>query len=229
MDIGQAVFDVIANPNVAYALLILGLLTLVVAFTVPGTGVLEVAAALCLILALLGLSRLPVNIAGLVLILAGIGMFIADVKLQSGLVALAGAVTLGVGSLFLFRPDERAFAVSWWLVLLVTGGSAIFFGLGMHRAIRAMQSRPVMAPENILGERGVIKSPLTAEANFTGTALIDSELWTVKSDESVSEGTPVVVVQAEGLTLFVRALPPSVLPPTSLRMDKVEKAEEEVK
>lgn len=206
MDIGQAVFDVISNPNIAYALLVLGLLTLVIAFTVPGTGLLEVGAGLCLLLALLGLSRLPVNIAGLLLILVGIGLFIADIQIQSGLVALGGAVILGIGSLFLFRPDERAFAVSWWLIMLASGGSAIFFGFGLHRALRAMQQRPVISQDNILGAHGVIKSPITPESQFTGTAQVAGELWTVKSDEPMSEGTPIVVVQIEGLTLFVRAL-----------------------
>lgn len=206
MDIGQAVFDVISNPNIAYALLVLGLLALVIAFTVPGTGLLEVGAGLCLLLALLGLSRLPVNLAGLLLILVGIGLFIADIQIQSGLVALGGAVILGIGSLFLFRPDERAFAVSWWLIMLVSGGSAIFFGFGLHRALRAMQQRPLISQDNLLGAHGVIKSPITPESQFTGTAQVAGELWTVKSDEPMSEGTPVVVVQIEGLTLFVRAL-----------------------
>ncbi len=206
MDIGQAVFDVIANPNIAYALLVLGLLALVIAFAVPGTGLLEIGAGLCLLLALLGLSRLPVNVAGLLLILVGIGLFIADIQIQSGLVALGGAVILGLGSLFLFRPDERAFAVSWWLIMLVSGGSAIFFGFGLHRALRAMQRRPVISQDNLIGAYGVIKSPITPESQFTGTAQVAGELWTVKSDEPIGEGAPVVVVLVEGLTLFVRAL-----------------------
>jgi membrane-bound serine protease (ClpP class) len=206
MDIGQAIFDAIASPNVAYLLLVLGLLALVMAFAFPGTGFLEVAAALCLILALLGLSRLPVNVAGLLLILVGIGLFIADLQIQSGLVALGGAIILGIGSVFLFRPDESAFAVSWWLIMLVSGGSALFFGLGLHRALRVMQMRPAFSQESLIGAQGVIKSPLTAESHFIGTAQVAGELWTVKSDEPLSEGTPIVVVHVEGLTLFVRAL-----------------------
>ncbi len=206
MDIGQAIFDAIASPNVAYLLLVLGLLALVMAFAFPGTGFLEVAAALCLILALLGLSRLPVNVAGLLLILVGIGLFIADLQIQSGLVALGGALILGIGSVFLFRPDESALAVSWWLIMLVSGGSALFFGLGLHRALRVMQMRPAFSQESLIGAQGVIKSPLTAESHFTGTAQVAGELWTVKSDEPLSEGTPIVVVHVEGLTLFVRAL-----------------------
>lgn len=217
MDIGQAVFDVIASPNVAYIMLVLGLLALVLAFAVPGTGFLEIAAGLCLILALLGLSRLPVNIAGLVLILVGIGMFIADLQLQSGLVALGGAMMLGLGSLFLFRPDPQAFAVSWWLILMVSGGSAAFFGFGLHRALRAMQRRPVISSDGILGARGFIKSPITPESSFTGTAQIEGELWTVRSDEPIAAGAPVIVVQVEGLVLFVRALAqPPQLPPSQL-------------
>ncbi len=206
MDIGQAVFDVIANPNIAYALLVLGLLALVMAFAVPGTGLLEIGAGLCLLLALLGLSRLPVNVAGLLLILVGIGLFIADIQIQSGLVALGGAVILGLGSLFLFRPDEQAFAVSWWLIMLVSGGSAIFFGFGLQRALRAMQQRPVISQDNLIGAHGVIKSPITPESQFVGTAQVAGELWTAKSDEPIGEGAPVVVVLVEGLTLFVRAL-----------------------
>jgi len=206
MDVGQAIFDVISSPNVAYLMLVLGLLALVMAFAFPGTGFLEIAAALCLILAFLGLSRLPVNIAGLLLILVGIGLFIADLQIQSGLVALGGAIILGIGSVFLFRPDESAFAVSWWLIMLVSGGSALFFGLGLHRALRVMQMRPAFSQESLIGAQGVIKLPLTAESQFTGTAQVAGELWTVKSDEPLNEGTPVVVVQVEGLTLFVRAL-----------------------
>ncbi len=225
MDIGQAVFDVISNPNIAYALLVLGLLTLVIAFAVPGTGFLEVGAGLCLLLALLGLSRLPVNIAGLLLILAGIGLLIADIQIQSGLVALGGAVILGIGSLFLFRPDERAFAVSWWLIVLVSGGSAIFFGFGLHRALQAMQRQPVFSQDSLLGAQGVVKSPLTAESGFLGTAQVAGELWTVKSDEPIGEGAPVVVVQVEGLTLFVRAL----AHPAGHLEEQVQAKEEETK
>jgi membrane-bound serine protease (ClpP class) len=113
MDFAQAIFDFIANPNVAYVLLILGLVSLVVAFTAPGTGFAEAAAALCIILALVGLSQLPVNIAGVLLILLGIGLFLADVKLQSGFVAVGGALTLGLGSLFLFRPDHGRLLRFW--------------------------------------------------------------------------------------------------------------------
>jgi membrane-bound ClpP family serine protease len=90
--------------------------------------------------------------------------------------------------------------------MLVSGGSALFFGLGLHRALRVMQTRPAFSQEELIGAQGVIKSALTPESQFTGTAQVAGELWTVKSDEPLSEGTPVVVVHVEGLTLFVRAL-----------------------
>jgi membrane-bound serine protease (ClpP class) len=205
MDAGQAFFEIIANPNVAYLLFILGLLAMVVALTVPGTGLVEVVAGVCLILAVVGLSRLPVNVAGIVLILLGIGLLIVDIKVQSGLVALGGALLLGAGSLFLFRPNEQAIAVSGWLIGLTTVGAAAFFGFGVNRAMRAMRLHPAMTEDNLIGIRGVIKAPLSASNHFTGAALIGSELWTVKSDRELNEGAPVVVERVEGLTLMVHS------------------------
>jgi membrane-bound serine protease (ClpP class) len=205
MDFAQAIFDFIANPNVAYVLLVLGLVSLVVAFTAPGTGFAEAAAALCLILALVGLSQLPVNIAGVLLILLGIGLFLADIKLQSGFVAIGGALMLGLGSLFLFRPDEQAVTVSWWLIALTTLGTAGFFGFGLNRALRAHRLPARVGADQLVGERGVIKTLALESNRLTGTAQVGSELWTVKADEPLAEGEEVIVEEAEGVVLKVRA------------------------
>jgi membrane-bound serine protease (ClpP class) len=158
----------------------------------------------CLVLALIGLSQLPVNIAGIVLILIGLGLFIVDIKIQSGLVALGGALALGLGSLFLFRPSEQAVTVSWWLIALATLGTAGFFGFGLTRAMHAMRLPAKMGSEPLIGERGVIKTALTTGNRLTGTAQIGSELWTVTSDEPVPEGVEVLVEEADGIVLKVR-------------------------
>lgn len=203
MDIAQGLFAFLASPDVAYVFLIVGLISMVLAFTVPGTGVPEVAAGLCLLLAAIGLAQLPVNIAGILLIALGIGLFIIDIKLQSSLLALGGAIALGIGSLFLFRP--QSVTVSWWLVALVTAGSGLLFGLGINRAMHAMRLPSQMDHAQLAGAAGVLRSPLLAENKFTGTAQIGSELWTVKSDQPLSEGSEVVVEEMEGVMLKVRA------------------------
>ena len=203
MDIAQGLFAFLASPNVAYLFLIVGLISMVLALAAPGTGVAEVAAGLCLLLAVIGLAQLPVNTAGILLIALGIGLFIADLKLQSSLLALGGAIALGIGSMFLFRP--QSVSVSWWLVALVTAGSGLLFGLGVNRAMQAMRLPSRMDHAQLAGAAGVLKSPLMSENQFTGTAQIGSELWTVKSDQPLSEGSEVVVEKMEGVMLKVRA------------------------
>ncbi len=204
MDTAQALFALLTNPNVAYVLLVAGLLALVLAIAVPGTGFIEIAAVVCLALAIIGLSQLPVNLAGIALIALGLVMFLIDLKVQSGLVALGGAIALGLGSLFLFRPGEQAIVVSWWLILAVTLGSAVLFGFGTTRALRAMRTPPRLGMERLIGTPGVLRTTLTPEGNhFVGTALVDGELWTVRADEPLAENTEIIVRAVEGLTLYV--------------------------
>ena len=204
MDIGQAIFNTIANPDVAYILLILGLFSLVIAAAAPGTGFAEIAAGLCLILAIIGLARLPVNWAGLVLILAGIGLFILDLKLQTWAVAIGGAAALAIGSVFLFEVSERAARVSVWLVVLATLGSIAFFGFALQRVIRAMRLPPKVDPHTVIGATGTIRTPLVTANRMVGTAQIGGELWSVASAEPIAAGQIVIVEGMDGLTLKVK-------------------------
>lgn len=204
MDIGQAIFNTITNPDVAYILLILGLLSLVVAAGAPGTGFAEISAGLCLTLAFIGLLRLPVNWAGLALILGGFGLLILDLKLQTWAVAVGGAVALAIGSVFLFQVTEQAARVSLWLVAVSTAGSLAFFGFAANRVIRAMRQPPRVDPRTVVGAIGMIRTPLVAANRMIGTAQIDGELWSVTSAEPIAAGATVIVEGIEGLTLRVR-------------------------
>ncbi len=203
MDIGQLILDTLRNPNVAYVLLVTGLFLAILAFAVPGTGIVEISAALCLVLAVIGLSQLDVYFAGLALIMLGIGLFIIDLKLQSGAIAIGGAVLLGIGSLFLFVPTGTQEGVSLWLIGFVTLGSLAFFVFGVNRAVLAMRIRPKTGIQNIEGRKGILRTDLTAQNQMTGTALIGSELWTVKASEPIPQGTPIVVDGVDGLVLHV--------------------------
>lgn len=203
MDIAQGLFAFLANPNVAYVFLIVGLIAMVMALTVPGTGVAEVAAGLCLIFAIIGLAQLPVNVAGILLIAVGVGLFIADIHAQSSLLALGGAIALGIGSIFLFRLPTVT--VSWWLVALMTAGTGLLFGFGMNRAMRVMRLPPRLDHAHLIGSAGVVRSSLSADNQFTGTAQIGSELWTIQSDQPLSEGSEIIVEKMEGVMLQVRA------------------------
>jgi membrane-bound ClpP family serine protease len=90
-----------------------------------------------------------------------------------------------------------------WLIALVTLGSAAFFSFGVTRALKAMRLRPKVDIKMVVGEQGVVKTPILPSNQWTGTALVGSELWTVRSDEALPEGAAVVVDRVEGLTLHV--------------------------
>lgn len=204
MDLGQALFNLIATPDIAYVLLVLGLISLAVSISTPGTGLAEVAAGLCLLLAVIGLVQLPVNLAGIALLLLGMGLFIADLKLQSGLIALAATVFIALGSLFLFQFSAAATGVSLWLIALVTAGTAAFFVFGLSRVIDAMRLKPEISQKNLVGLPGAIVVGPTADNNLTGTAQVKSEVWTVRAIEPLEAGAAITVEGVEGLTLKVR-------------------------
>ncbi len=207
MDVGLSIFQTISNPDVAYLLLMLGLFSAVLAVAVPGTGFAEVAAGLCLLLAFIGLSNLPssdaVNMGGILLIIAGIGLFIVDLKLHSFAFAVGGAIALAIGSAFLIQTTDHQAAVSVWLIGIMTVGSLLFFGYGLRRAMEAMRLRPKVDVKTVVGAHGVLRASLLPSNQYTGTAQIGSELWTVRSTEALPEGTPVVVDRVDGLILEV--------------------------
>jgi membrane-bound serine protease (ClpP class) len=203
MDIGQLIFSTISNPDVAYVLLILGLFSAIFALTVPGTGLAEVASGVCLLLALIGLSRSDVNFAGLILILIGVGLFVIDLKLQSGAVAIGGALILAIGSVFLVQVSPTGASISLWTIAVMTLGALAFFVFGINRAVKAMRLRPKVDVNTVLGAQGVLKTALLPTNHLTGTALVGSELWTVQASETLPEGAPVVVDRIEGLVLHV--------------------------
>jgi membrane-bound serine protease (ClpP class) len=204
MDIGQQLMTFIANPNVAYLALIVGLLMLVVAVTTPGTGIAEVIAVIALAVAVIGLIQLEANFAGVVLIIAAFVLFALDVtQTAHGILTLGGAVALIIGSLLLFPVREGGPTVSLWLIagvtVLVVAVSLVFFSA----LVRWRRQRRVdNAAQEVLGQRGVLK---TATAPLTpGTAQVAGQLWTVEADEPIEPGTEVEVVGREGLTLKVK-------------------------
>jgi membrane-bound serine protease (ClpP class) len=203
MDIGQIIYNTLTNPDIAYMLLIVGLFLAVFAFAVPGTGVTEITAGICLILAIIGLSHWDVNLGGIILILIGIGLFIVDLKLQTFGLALGGAVALGVGSMFLIVPNSSQMTVSLWLIALVMLGALAFFGFGLQRAMVAMRLHPKVDVQTIVGVHGVLRTSLLPTNLFTGTAQIGSELWTVRAGEALPAGAAIDVNRVDGMNGYV--------------------------
>lgn len=195
----QMLWSLLTNPNVVYVLLIIGLWAAAAAFYVPGTGLLEVSAVVCLVLAIAGLTQLPVNVVGVVLIVVAGLLFIIDLKVHSVALAVGAAVSLVLGSVFLFPPSEGTLRLSPWLIAGVTLASFGFFGVAFFAAMRAQRLRAKVAVETIVGQRGVVTTPIDP----VGTVQVHSELWTAVADEPIGRGEEVEVTALEGLRVHV--------------------------
>ena len=195
------VLNVITDPNVAYILMMLGMLGLFFELSTPGAILPGVIGGISLILAFFAFQSLPINYAGLLLILFGIALFVAEISVVShGVLAIGGIVALSLGSLMLFDAPEVGFRVSWWVILPTIGATAGVLLFVLTAGVRALRSRsPVGAPA-LVGQTGVARGPLSPE----GQVLVHGELWrAVVRGAPVDEGARVRVVDVNGLTLTV--------------------------
>jgi membrane-bound serine protease (ClpP class) len=195
------VLNVITDPNVAYILMMLGMLGLFFELSNPGVILPGVVGGISLILAFFALQSLPINYAGLLLILFGIALFIAEIGVVShGVLASGGIVALGLGSLMLFDAPEAGFRVSWWVILPTVGATAAVFLFVVAVGIRALRGGSPAGTSTLVGRIGVAREPLSP----AGQVLVQGELWrAVARGAPVEEGSRVRVVDANGLTLTV--------------------------
>lgn len=203
MDFGQQVFEFLKDPNVAYVLLIVGLWTLVIAVTTPGTGFAEVAAVISLVGAAIGLFNLTVNFAGILLIVVAFGLFAVDVASPThGVLTVGGVVALLLGSLLLFPQRENVAGVSGWLIAGVTVFSAGMAGIVLHALVRTLRRPAVdVATAHVQGATGRVRKVIAPRES--GTVQVLGQLWTAEADEAIESGAEVIVERVEGLTLHV--------------------------
>ena len=195
------VLNVITDPNIAYILMMLGMLGLFFELSNPGVILPGVIGGISLILAFFALQSLPINYAGLLLILFGIVLMIAEIKVVShGVLAIGGIVALALGSLMLFDAPEVGFRVSWWVILPTVGATAGMFLVAVAAGLRALSARSPAGGSALVGQTGVARGALSPE----GQVLVQGELWrAVARGAPVAEGARVRVVGANGLTLTV--------------------------
>jgi membrane-bound serine protease (ClpP class) len=195
------VLNVITDPNIAYILMMLGMLGLFFELSNPGVVLPGVIGGISLILAFFAMQSLPINFAGLLLILFGIVLMIAEIKVVShGILAVGGIVALALGSLMLFDAPEIGFRVSWRVILPTVGVTAAIFLVAVGAGLRALSARSPVGGPAMLGQIGVAQGALSPE----GQVLVHGELWrAVARGGPVAEGSKVRVVGVNGLTLTV--------------------------
>jgi membrane-bound serine protease (ClpP class) len=193
----------ISDPNVALILLMIGIYGLFFEFWNPGAVVPGVVGAICLIVALAALSVLPVNYAGLALLILGVAMMAAEAFIPGfGIVGLGGVVAFALGALFLFDPEQSDIPIqaSWQVVAGLTAVSAAFFLGVLGLAVRARRRPVLTGSEEMLGSVGEV----VHWAGRRGRIHVHGEIWAAESDAELGEGQKVKVIGRTGLTLVVK-------------------------
>jgi membrane-bound serine protease (ClpP class) len=199
MSFRQKVLSLIADPNIAYILMMMGFYGLMFEMQNPGAILPGVVGGICIILAFLALSALPVNSAGIALILLGIVFFIAEIKVAShGLLAAGGIIAVALGSLILFKGE--GVRLSGAVIAGGTVATAAFFLFIAGAALRARRRPVVTGNAGMVGMRATVVTALRPN----GTVRAGDELWSATAEGGADVGSEVEIVGVEQLTLRVR-------------------------
>jgi len=193
--------NIITDPNVAYVLMMLGMLGLFFELSNPGVILPGVIGGISLILAFFAFQSLPINYAGLLLILFGIVLLVAEIKIVShGILAIGGIVSMALGSLMLFDAPEVGFRVSWWVIVPTVGAMAGLFLFVVAAGVRALGRPPATGAEGLVGKTATVRERLGPE----GQVMVSGEIWrAVAEGEPLEPGAQVRIVAVDGLTLKV--------------------------
>lgn len=193
---------IIASPNVAYVLMLLGIYGLFFELANPGAIVPGVIGAICLLIAMFALQMLPVNYAGLALVLLGIAFMIAEVFVPSfGALGIGGVVAFAVGSLILFDTDAEQFRVSLSIIAALTILTTAFFLIAVRSLVNARKGPVVSGREQLLGSVGWALDDFDGH----GQVRVHGEIWNADSENPVRRGDQVRVTAVDGLTLHIES------------------------
>ncbi|HBB16607.1 MAG TPA: serine protease [Syntrophus sp. (in: bacteria)] len=203
MGIRPKVLSALSDPNIAYILLLVGLAGLYFELSNPGVILPGVIGGISLIMAFFAMQTLPVNYAGVALILFSIILFIAEIKVVShGILTVGGIISLVIGSLMLFQTPDPALRISWGVLIPAVAVTSLFFIAVIAIAVKA-QLRPRQGgQEGMQGEEGIATTDIHAE----GKALIHGEHWNAISDTPVTRGSKIRVIHVENLKVKIEPI-----------------------
>jgi membrane-bound serine protease (ClpP class) len=192
--------SVIADPNIAYILILIGIYGLIFEFYNPGFVLPGVAGAISLLLALFALQVLPVNYAGLALLMLGIVFMVAEAFAPSfGALGIGGLIAFVIGSVILIDTDVPGYGISLPLIITFTAISGVFFLGIIGMAVKARERPVVSGREELLNTQGTVLQDFDAD----GWIHIHGESWRARTGVPLKRGQHVRVIRIEGLTLHV--------------------------
>lgn len=204
MSFNQKILDMLSDPNIAYILFMIGFYGLLFELYNPGSIFPGVAGGIALILAFYSMHTLPVNYAGLALIIFAIILFILEIKIIShGLLTIGGVLSLTLGSFMLYDTDEfwEAAKISWEVILFVVLFSVAFFTFAIGMGIKAQKRKPVTGQAGLIGEIGEAYTDISPE----GKVKIHGEFWDAESLEGkINKGEKIIVADLVNFVLKIR-------------------------
>jgi len=203
MGLREKILVTLSNPNIAYLLLMIGLAGLYFEFANPGAILPGVVGGISLILAFFAMQTLPVNYAGFALIIFGIILFIAEIKIVShGMLSVAGVISLVLGSVMLFDSSAPALRVSLSVMIPTIIIVSLFFIAVVSLAVKAQMKKPFTGVDGMIGRKGKTITPVYTD----GKVLVKGERWNASSRELIEEGTDVKVIGVDGLKIKVEKI-----------------------
>lgn len=206
MNFFESFFHILLDPNIASILLSIGSLAILVELYNPGATIPAVVGVICLTLAAVALLGLPTNWAAVILIIAGFGMLVLDIKVTGFALSVGGVLSIILGLFFLFRPftlpqqPQFEISVSPWVIAAITGTIALFFFVVLRAALATRHAPAIMGPKTYIGAHGVAVTDIGPQ----GTVHVRSEQWTAEADEPILRGDKIVVVGVDGLRVKVK-------------------------
>jgi membrane-bound serine protease (ClpP class) len=200
----QEIFNTLSDPNVAYMLLMLGILGIFFEISQPGVILPGAIGSLALLLAFIGFQTLPVNYIGVLLIILAIILFILEIKVVSyGMLTVGGLIALTFGSLILVDSPEPYLQISRSVIAATVLVCASVISLVLFFVVRVQKTRFISGLEGMIGERGQAVTALDPR----GRIYVHGEYWDAHADETIAAGSEIEIVRSEAnLKLLVRAV-----------------------
>ncbi len=203
MRLKQKVLNALSNPNVAYLLMMAGILGLYVEFTHPGVFFPGVAGAICLLLGMTALQVLPINYSGLALLILGLALLVSELFVPSfGVLGVGGIVAFVLGSLLLFDTPESNLTLDPNIVYAAAATLGTFTMWVSFLVVRSQRQRSRLGREGMIGEIGEVRQRIGG--GHGGKVFVHGEYWNAVSDEAIEVGERAEVVSVNGMRLTVR-------------------------
>lgn len=201
MGFRRNLLDILADPNIAYILLLLGFYGLFFELANPGAILPGVVGAIFLILAFYSLHTLPVNYAGVMLIVLALILFIAEVKVVShGVLTIGGVIALFFGSILLIKTPAPYLKISWYVIVPAVASTTAFFTFAVSMGLKAQMKKPTTGSEGLIEDKGIA---LTDISDKGGKVFIHGEIWHAISEEKIKKNSKIKVVGKENMILRV--------------------------